>query len=66
MRDDGGIYQCVATNGVEDEEDDVSSIINLTVHCKFRFIIKTGLSGSSVFSHISLTKLLYDLIQDIS
>ena len=33
-REDGGEYECVATNGVEDDEEIISSIITLTVHCK--------------------------------
>jgi len=31
-REDGGQYECVATNGVEDDEEIISSIITLTVH----------------------------------
>ena len=31
-RDQAGLYQCLASNGVEDQE--IYAVIKLTVHCK--------------------------------
>ena len=32
-REMGGLYQCLATNGVEDQDTEIYAVIRLTVHC---------------------------------
>ena len=32
-REMGGLYQCLATNGVEDQDTEIYAVIKLTVHC---------------------------------
>ena len=33
-REEAGLYQCLASNGVEDEDREIYAVIKLTVHCK--------------------------------
>ena len=35
-RGEGGLYQCGASNGVEEEGERVSADIRLTVHCEYQ------------------------------
>ena len=36
-REEGGLYQCQASNGVEEEGELISADIRLTVHCEWQF-----------------------------
>ena len=33
-KEEAGLYQCLASNGVEDEDQEIYAVIKLTVHCK--------------------------------
>ena len=33
-REEAGLYQCLASNGVEDADQEIYAVIKLTVHCK--------------------------------
>ena len=38
-RGEGGLYQCQASNGVEEEGELISADIRLTVHCEWQFCL---------------------------